>query len=83
MIKYLVPLGIFAFGMIVALVLFLFLGSIGSAVDQMNTDTASITTSVFWNWDVVSSTTSVKFIVFLLVMLLTLFASGKAFLKLR
>jgi len=82
MTKYLVPLGVFCGGMIVALVLFLFLGTIGDAVDQLGADTAEMA-PVFWNWAWVAQGTTVKFIVFISVILLTLFATAVTFLRVR
>ena len=82
MIKYLAPLGIFASGMIVALLLYLFLGTIGSAVDSLATDTAEVA-PVFWNWTWVAQGTTVKFIIVVAVILLTLWATVRAFLKVR
>lgn len=82
MTKYLLPIWIFVFGQIIALLCFLFLGTIGSAAEQLATDTAGIAGS-FWNWSWVSNPNVVKFIVFLFVELITLFATAKAFLKVK
>lgn len=80
--KYLAPLFVFCGGMIVALVLFLFLGAIGTAADKLAADSAGIA-PVFWNWAWVAQGNTVKFFVFISVILLTLFATAKAFLKVR
>ena len=80
--KYLVPLGVFAGGQFVALICFLFLNTIGGAADQLAADTAEMA-PVFWNWTWVSSGTTVKFVVFILIELLTLFATAKAFLHVK
>jgi len=82
MTKYLAPLGVFCFGMIVILVLFLFLGTIGDAADQLAADSAGMA-STFWNWVWVAQGTTVKFIVFISAILLTLYATAKAFLRVR
>ena len=80
--KYLAPLGIFVFGMLVALVIFLFLGTIGDTTDQLAVDTAAMA-PVFWGWSWIAQGTVVKFIVFIVVILLTLYATAKAFLRVR
>ena len=80
--KYLAPLGIFCGGMLLALVLFLFLGTIGDAADKLGEDTAAMA-PVFWNWTWVAQGSVVKFIVFIVVILLTLYATAKAFLRVR
>lgn len=78
--KYLTPLWVFIGGQIIALICFLFLGTIGSAAEQLAADTESMA-STFWNWTWVSNPNVVKFTVFLLVELITLYATAKAFLK--
>ena len=80
--KYLTPLWVFCTGMLVALVLFLFLGAIGDATEQLAADTAEMA-PVFWNWAWVSSPNTVKFLVFIGVILMTLFATGMAFLRVQ
>jgi len=80
--KYLVPLGVFASGMILNLVLFLFLGTIGDATDQLAADTADIA-STFWLWTWIAQGAVVKFIIFVLGTLLVLYATAKAFLAVR
>ena len=80
--KYLAPLGIFCGGMLLALVLFLFLGTIGDAADKLGEDTAAMA-PVFWNWAWVAQGSVVKFLVFIVVILLTLYATAKAFLRVR
>lgn len=82
MLRYMAPLGVFVGGMIVALVMFLFLGAMGTAADKLAADSAGIA-STFWNWTWVAQGTTVKFIVFISVILLTLYATAKAFLKVR
>ena len=82
MTRYLGPLWVFVFGSMVALVAFLFLGAIGDAADATHTATANMH-SVFWNFDWVSSGTTVKWLVFLFIELLTLLATGVAFLRVR
>jgi len=82
MIKYLAPLGVFCFGMLVTLVLFLFLGTIETSVDQLATDTADIA-PVFWNWSWIAQGEVVKFIIVVLAILLTLYGTAMAFLKVK
>jgi len=82
MTKYLAPLFTFVGGMIVALVLFLFLGAIGTAAEKLAADSAEMAPT-FWNWAWVAQGNTVKFLVFILVILLTLYATAKAFLKVR
>jgi uncharacterized membrane protein YjfL (UPF0719 family) len=80
--KQLIPLWVFVSGQIAALVAFLFLGSIGDAATQLQTDAAAYS-SVFWNFDWVTNPNVVKFLVFLLIELLTLYATAKIFIKTR
>ena len=82
MTKYFVPLGVFVGGMLTALVVFLFLGAIGDAATQLQADSAAIAPA-FWNFAWVSSPNTVKFLVFIGIILLTLFATARAFLKVR
>ena len=80
--KYLAPLGVFAGGMITALLLYLFLGNIGDAADQLAADSAAIAPT-FWKFSVVANGNAVQFIVFLSVLIITLYATAKTFLKVR
>lgn len=80
--KYFLPLWVFVGGQVVALLVFLFLNAIGTAADQLAADTAEMA-PVFWNWAWVSSGTTVKFLVFIFIELLVLYATAKAFLKVR
>jgi len=80
--KYLVPLWVFVGGHMVMLFLFLFLNTIGTAADQLAADTAEMAPA-FWNWTWVASGNTVKFLVLILLELLVLFATAKAFLKVR
>jgi len=82
MTKYLLPLGIFIGGQIVALFCFLFLGAIGGAAEQLAADTEEIA-SAFWNWAWVSNPNVVKFTVFFFIELVTLYATARAFLKVK
>lgn len=80
--KYLAPLGIFVTGMVFALILFLFLPTIGDSADQLATDSAAYS-SVFWNWGIFVNGNFVKFLVFFIVIMGTLFATAKAFLRVK
>lgn len=79
--KYLAPLGIFVGGHILMLFAYLFLSHIGTVVDTLQTDTAAIA-STFWNWTWLSGAV-VQFLIYLVMELLILFATAKAFLAIR
>jgi hypothetical protein len=51
--RYLLPLKVFAGGMLLCLIGFLFLSHTGTAVDQLGTDTAAYA-GTFWNWGWIS-----------------------------
>lgn len=80
--KSLAPLWVFCSGMFFTLFLFLFLGMIGDQVDELATDSAAIA-PVFWNWSWIAQGDVVKFLLVLFAILLTLFATGVAFVKTR
>jgi len=78
--KYLAPLGIFAFGQIVLVLVLLFMPAIGSAADEMAAETAGWVAKG-WGWGWVSNST--RLIVFIMLELFTLFLTAKAFLSAR
>lgn len=80
--KYFAPLGVFVGGMIVSLVFYLFLGTIGDEATELQTQSAPMA-STFWGWSWVSSPTTVQFLIFIGLMLLTLYATFRAFLAVR
>lgn len=80
--KYLLPLWVFLGGQFIMLFCLLFLNSIGTAADQLATDTAAMAPT-FWNWSWVSSGNTVKFLVLIFLELVILFATAKAFLRVR
>lgn len=80
MSKYLAPLGVFIGGSFILLVAFLFMSAIGSAGEQLEAETAAIA-STFWNWGMIVG--NVKFWVFLILWLVVLYATARAFLKVR
>lgn len=80
MIKHLTPLWVFLGGNITLLIVFLFLPALGDAGTQLEADTAGIA-SIFWGWSWVVG--SVKLLVFLVLEMLVLFATAKAFLATR
>ena len=80
MLKYMFPLWVFVGGQFVLLILFLFLGAIGDTADKLAVDTAEMA-PYFWNWAWVSQGTTVKFIVFILLELMVLYATAKSFLS--
>lgn len=80
MTKYLAPLGVFVMGNLVLLVVFLFLGAIGTAGEELVEETAEIAPT-FWNWSWAAG--NLKFLVFLMFEAVILYATGKAFLKVK
>jgi hypothetical protein len=78
--KYLAPLGVFFMGNLALLIAFLLMPNIGSAGEQLATDTADMA-HVFWNWTWVVG--SVRLWVFLTLEFCVLWLTAKAFLKVR
>ena len=78
--KYLTPLWVFVFGNLCLLVVFLFLPAVGTAGEQLASNTASMA-PVFWGWTWVVS--SIKLWVFLVFEGAVLFMTAVAFLKVR
>lgn len=79
--KYFFPLWVFVGCNFAILVFFLYLSSIGTAVDTMQTDTAAIASN-FWNWTWLSGNV-VKFMLVIMLELLALYATAKAFLAVK
>lgn len=80
MTKYLAPLGVFVLGQVALLFVFVFMPMIGTASEQMVTDTAGMA-STFWLWTWVGGGT--KLWVFLVFEFAVLFGTAKAFLAVR
>lgn len=80
MSKYLAPLGVFVGGSGALLVAFLFMPAIGTAGETLAADTAAIA-STFWGWGWVVG--SVKLWVFLVLELVVLCGTAKAFLSVK
>lgn len=82
MSKYLAPLGVFVSGFILALAAYLFLPTLGTQADQIAAETTSYA-GKFWLWNVVVTGNFLKLAVFLIIIVGTLWATAKAFLKVR
>ena len=80
MSKYLAPLGIFVGGQFLILIVLLFFPAIGSAADQLASDTAGMA-STFWGWTWVVSGT--RLWVLMVLEGIILFVTAKAFLGLK
>ena len=80
MLRYLLPLKIFAIGQLVMLVIFIFFPAIGATSTQLAADTAAIA-DTFWGWTWVVQGT--RLWVLLGVEAAVLFATAVAFLGIR
>lgn len=78
--KYLAPLGVFVMGNLTLLIVFLFLGTIGTAGETLAANTSGIASN-FWGWT--WAVGGVKLWVFLAFEGAVLFATAKTFLKVR
>ena len=80
MSKYLAPLVIFVMGSLILLVAYIFMPAIGVAGEQLAAETAGVA-STFWGWSWIVG--GVKFWVFLMLWFAVLYATVRAFLKVR
>jgi len=78
--QWLAPLWIFIGGNLILLVLFLFMPGIDSAVNSTAIATANVS-STFWGWSWVTSSGTVRFLLYAFFELCVLFSAGYALLK--
>lgn len=76
------PLWVFAGGMILALAVLVLLPTIGTEADRLAAASVAYA-DTFWLWTWVTNGNVLKFAVFMIIVLSTLIATGKAFLRVR
>lgn len=78
--KYLRPISVLIGGQLIILVIFLLFSAIGASVDTMAEQTEEYV-DVFWNWNLLSDSNIVQFLIYGALELITLYFTGKEFLS--